>query len=128
MLFRSANILENENGGWLIDWEYTDRRQIAYDGLVFGLKARSSKGLSKRIKHAIEYKDMADFSLLQQWPHINWPDKKQRCLYLALFLLEELSLNLRESNNPLFEKMGPGFARFLKEIQQAAECLQESAD
>jgi hypothetical protein len=122
--FQPANILENADGGWLIDWEYTDRRQIAYDGLVLGLNARLPKGLNKRIKHAVEYEDMEDLRLLQEWPHINWQDKDQRCLYLALFLLEELSLKLQENGNPLFEKMGSGFSSFLKEIRQAAEYLQ----
>ncbi len=122
--FQPANILEGKDGIWLIDWEYTGRRQIAYDGLVFVLKARSSKGFSKRIKHAVEYKGITDFSLLQQWPHIEWQEKKHRCLYLAVFLLEELSLKLRENDNPLFKKMGPGFYDFLEEIRRAAGYLQ----
>lgn len=122
--FQPANILKSEEGAWLIDWEYTDRRQIAYDGLVFLLKARSSKGLGERIRQAYEGDANKAFNLILRWPHITWRNKKQRRLYLVLFLLEEISLKLRENGNPLFGKMGGDFNDFIKEIRIAARYLQ----
>lgn|GEM_PF-4902584 len=35
--FEPGNIIANGDRYWLTDWEYSDRRQAAYDGLVYVL-------------------------------------------------------------------------------------------
>ncbi len=121
--FHPANILESKNCAWLIDWEYTDRRQIMYDGLVFTLKSRFPQNLSKRIIHAFETGAVEGDELLQSWPQGRWHEKEERRLYLSLFILEEIKLRLKENDNQMFESLGRGFKEYITEARSAANRL-----
>ena len=69
--FQPANILVDADRLWLIDWEYSGRRQAAYDVLTFMLKSRFTRGLSGRLQR-FDYpgnsgrRAVAGFLLLRQ--------------------------------------------------------------
>jgi hypothetical protein len=114
--FQPANILIEKGRSWLIDWEYSSRRQIAYDGLVYSLASRFPMGLGNRIGQALdESSNDCDF-LIDTWPQIEWQDKIQKRVMIALFLLEELDLKLRENINSLLSNFDHGFKVFMNEI------------
>jgi len=116
--FQPANILVGEKQPWLIDWEYTAERQIAYDWLVFALEARSSQGLGQRVSQAINA-DMPQCEQLQSTvPHVQWQDREERSSILMLFILEELELKIMEVCNPFFFRFDQGFEAFWKEAKQ----------
>ena len=122
--FQPANILAGEKSPWLIDWEYTARRQVGYDGLVFALSSRHPAGLSGRIQQSLCGDGVSN--LLQSWPHSKWDDKNYRRMSLVLFLLEDLELKLTEINNPLFKSLDVGFSRFFEELKSSVAVLKES--
>ena len=76
--FQPANILLGEEQAWLIDWEYTAVRQIAYDGLVLALEARSSQGLGQRVLQAINDDVPECGQLLSTIPYVRWRDMAER--------------------------------------------------
>ncbi len=116
--FQPGNILLNQDGTWLIDWEYSARRQIAYDALVFALGARSPHGLAQRI-HALLLGQASDGNtLLDGWPGLDWHDRQARRIYLAIFLLEELALHMQENANSLFLCSGLGFQSLQRELMK----------
>lgn len=118
--FQPANIMESETGPWLIDWEYTDRRQIIYDGLVFTLQSRFSRNLAQRIIQALETGAVEGEELLKEWPQSQWQDKEKRRLNLSLFILEEILLKLKENDNKMFKALGHSFDEYISEIKLAA--------
>ncbi|MCK4826019.1 hypothetical protein KA005_60285, partial [bacterium] len=81
--FQPANILLGEEQAWLIDWEYTAERQIAYDWLVFALGARSSLGLEQSVLQAINDNVPECGQLLSTIPHVRWQDRVERHAMLA---------------------------------------------
>ncbi len=111
--FQPANILLDEEKSWLIDWEYTRKRQFGYDGLVFFLESRFPGGLAVRVKNALIGKLMVDKSLFG----FDWADKEKRRISLALFLLEEIDLHLMENACPMIHTIDKGLFVF---IEQAA--------
>jgi hypothetical protein len=117
--FQPANILADDDKVWLIDWEYTKRRQSVYDGLVFALGSRYSKGLSERIGEELE-KPYSD--ILINWPTLGWGDSARRKIAVALFLLEELNLYLSENDNQLFSRLSGGMRQFMDELEL---CIQQ---
>lgn len=113
--FQPANILVNEAGHWLIDWEYSQRRQVLYDALVYGLAARSPRGLADRVRRYPQcVPDMLESAL--------WPDAAQdlatRRLRVMVFLLEELELQLTENANASFTQAGDGLMMLIAELQE----------
>jgi len=104
--FQPANILVNADRFWLIDWEYSGRRQAVYDALTFRLGSRFPRGLSGRL-HRLMAQGISTGGL---WPDFScyadgWQDSRRRLLYGSLFLLEELVLRLKENNNPCFVQL-----------------------
>ncbi len=124
--FQPANILVNGTDVWLIDWEYTRKRQIAYDGLVFALNSRFPQGLAGRVLHAINHSFPDIERIFVDWPHVNLQDRAHRLQTIALFLLEELALKVWENSNPLFTRIEQGFFVFLKEMQHILHELHET--
>jgi hypothetical protein len=119
--FQPANILVDADRVWVIDWEYSHRRQAAYDILTFKLGARFTRGLSGRWQKLIaqgipEGGPWPDFSCYAN----GWQDSRSRLLYGSLFLLEELDLRLEENNNPNFVELDKGLNSLRQEI---SHCL-----
>jgi aminoglycoside phosphotransferase len=115
--FQPANILVDADRLWLIDWEYSGRRQAAYDILTFRLESRFTRGLSGRWQKLIA-QGIPDGG---RWPDFScyaggWQDSRHRLLYGSVFLLEELALRLEENNNPIFEQLDRGLNILLQEI------------
>ena len=91
--FQPGNVLVRPNGSILIiDWEYAQERWIAYDFLVFALRARAPMGLSERLK-ALDLEKLAE--RLPDSLHEQRKELRQRGS-LALFLLEELLWSLED--------------------------------
>ncbi len=112
--FQPGNILANKNRIWLIDWEYTKRRQAAYDGLVYMLRSRFPKGLTERVRQEMQNPDNP---ILANWPGLNWEKINERKIALTLFLLEELDLYLAENDNKLFYTLSGGMLQFMDELE-----------
>ena len=125
--FQPANILVDDRQTWLIDWEYTGIRQIAYDGLVFALKSRFPQGLSNRIMRGITGDLPECQRVLAEWPHVEWQNKSERHRILALFLIEELDHKMREISNPMFMSLDQGFRTFCEEMKRGIPFLQRTS-
>lgn len=121
--FQSANILVDGNLTWLIDWEYTAERQIAYDALVFALKARFLQGLKQRILQAIKDDFQGCEQLLELIPDIQRHNIDKRRSMLMLFLLEDMELKVIEACNSVFFGLDQGFTRFWKEAQRTIQTM-----
>lgn len=122
--FQPANILAGKKDCWLIDWEYTARKQAAYDALVYVLSARFPQGLNSRIGDAL-YDRLGNHeeAFLLNTPFIKWADAETRIPQIALFLLEDVSLKIGENANPMFKKLDQGFLVFLDEMEKALDVL-----
>jgi len=116
--FQPANILLNQGGTWLIDWEYSARRQAGYDALVFSLNSRFPRGLATRLKSAINRKDLTQTLLMTDWPGLHWDDASWRRIHTELFLLEELLIHLEENAQPSFTRIGSGLNMLQVEIKR----------
>ena len=117
--FQSANILLDQGRIWLIDWEYSTRRQAGYDLLTLFLQSRHPVGLAGRLQ-IFENEGpngiMHDCSV--SWPGISWASRKERRMAAHLFLLEELLLHMEENDNPAFLILGQGLTLVWNEIEQ----------
>lgn len=105
--FQPANVLVDIDKVWLIDWEYTGLRQIDFDHFVFDLASRAPKNLHKRF--------------VSQYLQVNNQTPKK--LKLLVFLVEELELRLRETNNFQFTSLNPGLVFYLKELKKIIHFL-----
>ena len=116
--FHPANILMSDDRTriWLIDWEYSTRRQASYDGLVYALKSRFPKGLSRRISASLVNSTFWQQPVLNTWQRLSIRDKNDTRQVLLLFLLEELDLHLEENSIPSFFRLTPAFTDFLNEL------------
>jgi hypothetical protein len=104
--FQPANILLNESGVWLIDWEYAQLRQRDYDRLVFTLQARFPAGLGPRLRRFVQ----------AGWPEpwsTTWPPVAARDAVISLFMLEELELHLSQINQLPLARPGAGLTGWL---------------
>lgn len=113
--FQPANILLNEDGVWLIDWEYSAQRQAGYDALVFASQSRFPRGLVMRLQQMQD--GNCEWSwLLDRWLGLNWDNPSWRQIHSLIFLLEELALRLEENANPWFKREDKGLTILLEEI------------
>ena len=119
-----ANILWGEGQTWLIDWEYTETRQVAYDGLVFALSSRFPTGLSRRVRSILNDDSSDAKQILQNWPYVEWKEKERRLLIFAFFFLEEIILKLKENSRSGQVQPDHGFSVFCKETKIAIQTLQ----
>ena len=119
-----ANILWGEGQTWLIDWEYTETRQVAYDGLVFALSSRFPSGLSRRVRSILKDDSSDAKQILHNWPYVEWKEKGGCLLIFAFFFLEEIILKLKESSRSGQVQPDRGFSVFCRETKIAIETLQ----
>lgn len=124
--FHPANILKDGELAWLIDWEYSSKRQLAYDSLVYGLSSRFPEGFFQRICQAnragknptvfdSNYFSGDIFTETTRYPET-----------LGLFLLEELDLLVMENVNPLLFQLSPVLSLFVKEATKAILVLHNT--
>ena len=101
--FHQGNILATTDEYWILDWEYSGEKQIAYDLFIILVESRMESGFSSRFLNLLN-SDLDEFKaqIADGWPSINWRDKNLRKIYLTIFLLEELVFYIEESANPLF--------------------------
>lgn len=115
--FQPANILVNRHGVWLIDWEYSGRRQAGYDALVLALAARLPHGLAGRLRAFVEQGWPAESpAAVLAWPGMATCDRDGRRQHATLFLLEELHLHLEENAQPALTGLGQGLLVLQSEI------------
>ena len=114
--FQPANILCDEDRVWLIDWEYSARRQLGYDALVYALRSRAAKGLTLRLHEFFHGQSVETAWLQERCPEVQWDDREQRRQSGTLFLLEELLLQLEENANQSFIRTGHGLTTLQREI------------
>jgi hypothetical protein len=119
-----ANILWGKDQTWLIDWEYTETRQVAYDGLVFALSSRFPAGLSSRVSSILNDDTSDAKQILPKWPYVEWKEKERRLPILAFFFLEEIILKLKENSRSGQLQPDDGFALFCKETKTSIKILQ----
>lgn len=117
--FQPANILLNQEGVWVIDWEYAAQRQIEYDRLVFTLEARHPAGLAQRLQAYVA----KDFPA----PFATDSDEDVRRHSAVLFMLEEMHLHLAQTSQPLFTNIGMGINQWLAECERWLTTMTEMA-
>lgn len=124
--FQPGNIIINNDCYWIIDWEYSYRRQEEYDGLVYLLKSRFPCGLAQRLKNLLKDDRMWTDPILCKWPGtgIGKMSLRHKRLILAIFLLEELGLQIEENSNPMFKELGSGFFDFINEFPKVLEAIK----
>jgi len=125
--FQPANILYDRQGIWLVDWEYSARRQAGYDALVFALRSRFPEGLTVRLRRIVEARNFRQAPLLADWPGLNWQHGVWRRLHGLVFLLEEMALRLEENANPYFRGPLEGFRLFHREASNWARTMANKA-
>ena len=101
---------------YLIDWEYSTRRSVYYDALVFATRSRFPHGLAKRIESLFTQNNEGDWN----WCSPQEALQKMPSWMVATFLLEDLLVRLQEQQIPGLNKMGDGLMRFLVEVEQMA--------
>ena len=100
--FHQGNILVNDEDMWIMDWEYSGEKQIAYDLFLFLMQSRIENGYSERfIKLLMGELDIEYEGFVREWPGIEW-DGEDRFLYLLIFLFEEINFYISELSCPLF--------------------------
>ncbi len=117
--FQPANVLVNNEGVWIIDWEQLSRRQLGYDLLVFALSSRQPEGLAGRLASYV-YRDCLDDRLLSNssWPVICTWTRAEKLRRAALFLLEELWWRVHENAQPPVHRVLGSLRMIHGEIQR----------
>jgi hypothetical protein len=118
-----GNVLAGDGRVWIIDWEYTARRQSGFDALTYSLGSRFPGGLARRALSAVVDGGPGEADLLNDWPGLSWETRAGRCRTLAIFLLEELVLRIRESEDTGFHCLSPGTGQFFAEVERASRDL-----
>jgi len=120
-----ANVLLDDEGYWLIDWEYSRRRQLGYDFLVLGLEARCAKGRLRRFEDFVR-NGRLEFGVdqIKTIPELDWSSKPARRQALVAFLAEELQFCLEENSNSQFTRIGLGLSCLLEEFNSMMDILR----
>ncbi len=105
--FQPANILWKGDGCWLIDFEFSARRQIDYDAFTYDLDARFPPGLADRILRRMRAEPGA-------------------ALRLRIFLLEELLFRIQDAERFGAGAICPQWDQFMYECARASRALPDS--
>ena len=124
--FQMSNILYDGETAWILDWEFSRRRQVGNDILVLILMPRNPKGFNRRFLNLL-YNEPEGINkqMLTCWPFLDWKDHDARKISLILFLLEETDFLLEENENPFFHGETLGLSPFMSELQQVIQNLTE---
>ena len=117
--FQPANILCSKDDFWIIDWEYSNRRSIFYDALVFDLECRFPIGLGARLNEK-----MNQLSTMKDY--LNWTGQSlnnSNSYYFAIFFLEDLLLRMREVSSDLIKTKSAVLSTYLTEFSIIQEIL-----
>ena len=112
--FQPANILISNSSRqlYLIDWEYTAKRSVYYDALVFSTKCRSPKGLARRVEMVLHETDIS-----WKWCVENANAKLSK-LDLIVFLIEDLMVRLLEVQIPDMINKDSGLEIWSNEVKK----------
>lgn len=117
--FQEGNIIHDGEKTWILDWEYSGRKQIGYDLFVLLLKSRVYKGFSNRFLRLMNNElDYDQMELINNWPEIKWDDKLFKEISIFLFLLKELDFHIEENSNVSFFKASIGLTSFIREVMK----------
>ena len=110
--FQPANILVGniDEQLYLIDWEYTAKRSVYYDALVFATKCRSPKGLARRVELILNGSNNS-----WRWCIENTGIKLSK-LELIIFLIEDLIVRLTELQIPNMINKDIGLEAWMNEV------------
>ena len=122
--FQPGNVLVGQGEVWLVDWEYTQRRQAGYDVFTHALLARTGQGLAGRVVGLLAGRANDRSALLDNWPGLDWSGSKARAANLTLFFLEDLALRLEENLGPGLVRPDPGLANMPGELDQVLVGLE----
>ena len=117
--FQDANVLVDDDHTWIIDWEYSSRRQTGFDAITSMTQARSPVGLAQRLQDFVAGTDETQLEVVRALnsPGIDWHIESQRRFAINLYLIEELVFHLQENDNPIFRKLNHGFEPFVCELE-----------
>jgi hypothetical protein len=124
--FQASNILYDGETTWILDWEFSRRRQVGNDIFVLILMPRNPKNFERRFLNLL-YNEPEGINkqMLTYWPFLDWKDRDARKISLILFLLEETNFLLEENENPFFHGETLGLCPFMSELQQIIQNLTE---
>lgn len=127
--FQDGNILVGKNNEvWIVDWEHSHKRQLAYDYLVFSLRTRFPSGFSDHMSFALKNGD----SILEKLPEVHERvknvliDDHKRRITLLLFVIEELLWNAYENSNPQFKQQTGAWIEFKHELGPAMQYIADA--
>ena len=121
--FHLGNVLVRGDRFWIIDWEYSGRRQAKYDAMVYALAARGPHGLAARMLRWVQGTDPAG-ARLAAWAGAPEEEDGISGWRLGLFLLEELALHMEEHRNPLFTRPHGALRDLLAEVEPALVAIR----
>jgi hypothetical protein len=122
--FQAGNILYDAETAWILDWEFSRRRQIGNDIFVLILVPRNPIGFGQRFfKLLYNNPEGIDKQLLACWPFLDWKDSDARKISLIVYLLEEIDFLLEENENPLFYGETLGLSPFMNELEHVLRLL-----
>jgi hypothetical protein len=107
--FQPGNVLWDGDSSWLIDWEYSVRRQASYDDLTWRLEARTCGGLTDRISGYLR--------------EAHQSQKAVQSASLYLFLLEDLLFRIYNQKDVPQESGRSAWNIYLKDCSLACEFL-----
>jgi len=124
--FHQGNILADHKNLWILDWEFSGEKQIAYDLIILLLGTRIENGYASRfIKLVQDDLDNSEKDFVQAWPGINWICEG-RMMYLLVFLLEDLIFYVEEAGNPLFYSNPNCLDARARELSEIVQYLSSS--
>jgi thiamine kinase-like enzyme len=101
--FHQGNILTNGEKFWILDWEFSGKKQIFYDLIILLLGTRMDNGFSSRFIKLLnsEYNAYSK-ELINNWPENQWHNDIQKKIDLTVFLLEDIIFYIDEIDNDIF--------------------------